>query len=209
MRYDNPNRDRFVREEMRNRKQRPNELFSAFLTDMETLAQRLIRRMTEHEKLDIILENMKISYKRRLALEDVRSIDHLAQLCYRFDTLEAHLYNPKIPAKPPHCLNEVVVEELEIISDGEEYDEAELNALEGRKTKGSFRFRKPETSDAADLSRGRPLCWNCRKIGHLWRDCDLRKNIFCHMCGHPEVTAFTCPQQHNLRPATEEPSKND
>lgn len=67
MRYDNPNRDRFVKEEMRNRKQRPNELFSAFLTDIETLSQRLMRKMSEDEKFDITFENMKISYKRRLA----------------------------------------------------------------------------------------------------------------------------------------------
>ncbi|XP_055590950.1 uncharacterized protein LOC129743032 [Uranotaenia lowii] len=38
-RYDNPNRDRLIKEEIRNRKQKPKELFSAFLTDIEVLAQ--------------------------------------------------------------------------------------------------------------------------------------------------------------------------
>lgn len=63
MRYDNPNRDRFIREEMRNRKQRPNELFSAYLTDVEAMSQRMTRKMTNEEKFDIIVENMKLSYK--------------------------------------------------------------------------------------------------------------------------------------------------
>lgn len=85
MRYDNPNRDRIIREELRNRRQRPNELFSAFLTDVETLAQRMIHKMSEREKFDLIIENMKMSYKRRLALEPIYSIAHLAQLCFKFD----------------------------------------------------------------------------------------------------------------------------
>lgn len=208
MRYDNPNRDRFVREEMRNRKQRPNELFSAFLTDMETLAQRLIRKMTEQEKFDIIAENMKISYKRRLALEEVVSIEHLAQLCYRFDTLEAHLYNPKLPLKP-HGINEVKLEDSESCSADEYEEDGVLNALEARKFR-SIRSRRVGGDEVADFTtRPKPLCWNCRKLGHLWRECEMRKAIFCHMCGHPEVTASNCPQQHNLRPLAEESSKND
>lgn len=208
MRYDNPNRDRFVREEMRNRKQRPNELFSAFLTDMETLAQRLIRRMTEAEKFDIIVENMKISYKRRLALEDVGSIEQLAQLCYRFDTLEAHLYNPKALMKP-HGINEISIEEHLNTSVCEEDDEGELNVIDIRKSKGNFRNRKSDPSDSVETpTRAKPLCWNCRMVGHLWRECDQKKTIFCHMCGHPDVTAFHCPQQHNPRFAAEDKSKN-
>ena len=54
---------------MRNRKQRPNELFSAYLapiyylTDLEAMSQRMTRKMTNEEKFDIIVENMKLSYK--------------------------------------------------------------------------------------------------------------------------------------------------
>lgn len=43
------------------------------------------------------------------------------------------------------------------------------------------------------------LCWNCRQGGHMWRDCEQRKMIFCHICGHPDTTAYQCPQKHNLR----------
>lgn len=209
MRYDNPNRDRFVKEEMRNRKQRPNELFSAFLTDMETLAQRLIRKISEQEKFEIIVENMKISYKRRLALEEIRSIEHLAQLCYRFDTLEAHLYNPKMPAKP-HVVNEVYAEDSEDSSEEEVDESGEINMVDARKNRGGLRGKRTDFSETTDgLGRAKPLCWNCRKVGHLWRDCETKKMIFCHMCGHPDVTAFTCPQQHNLRAVPDNQSKNE
>ena len=49
MRYDNPNRDRFIKEDLRNRKQRPNELFRAFLTDIERYI-RYIAISTSDEK---------------------------------------------------------------------------------------------------------------------------------------------------------------
>lgn len=105
MRYDNPNRDRYLKEEMRSRKQRPNELFSAYLTDLEAMSQRMMRKMSDEEKFDIIVENMKMSYKRRLALEPVYSIEHLAQLCYKFDALEGNLYNSRASSRP-HSLNQ-------------------------------------------------------------------------------------------------------
>lgn len=103
LRYDNPNRDRFIKEEMRNRKQKQNELFSAFLTDIESLAQRLINKMSEAEKFDIIVDNMKMSYKRRLALHQIASIEDLANMCYKFDALESSLYTPR--SKPVDVLN--------------------------------------------------------------------------------------------------------
>ncbi|KAL1395316.1 hypothetical protein pipiens_011338 [Culex pipiens pipiens] len=97
MRYDNPNRDRFIKDQMKARKQRPNEKFSAYLTDIEALSQRLVNKMTVQEKFSLIVENMKMSYQRRLALHmgSITSIGHLALLCYKFDSLETNLYNAK------------------------------------------------------------------------------------------------------------------
>ncbi|XP_062715241.1 uncharacterized protein LOC134291483 [Aedes albopictus] len=201
MRYDNPNRDRYIKEEMRNRKQRPNELFSAYLTDLEAMSQRMIRKMSDEEKFDIIVENMKLSYKRRLALEPVYSIEHLAQLCYKFDALEGNLYNPRTPSKP-NLLNQLDFED-EMPDDSTECEEADLLAIQRSKNwkpVGKSQLTVKETAEqAAEMS----LCWNCRKNGHLWRDCEQRKQIFCHICGNAETTAYQCPQKHNLRPKNE------
>lgn len=207
MRYDNPNRDRFIKEELRNRKQRPNELFSAFLTDIETLCQRLMRRLSNDEKFDIVIENMKMSYKRRLALEKIESLEHLAQLCYKFDALEGNLYHPRGPNKPP-VVNEIEYEEQEGEFRGTETDEWEIAAIQARRGQ-TERSRDLSIRKTEGLDRSNPLCWNCRKVGHLWRECNQKKAIFCHMCGHPETTAFRCPQQHDIRPALDTKSKNE
>lgn len=52
-----------------------------------------MRKLPEDEKFELVTE--KMSYKRRLALEQITSLEHLAQLCYRFDALEGNLYHSK------------------------------------------------------------------------------------------------------------------
>lgn len=206
MRYDNPNRDRVILEEMRNRKQRPNELFSAFLTDMEMLAQRMIRKMTEQQKFEVIVENMKISYKRRLALETIYSTDHLAQLCYRFDALETPLYHPY--SQPKRVINQIGLEEDAY---DEDFQVEEVNAVASKQTNRfpnaamKYSERKQEPTNESTES----ICWNCRKRGHSWRNCSEEKKIFCHVCGFLGRVVSKCPNRHDLGEVQSLLAKND
>ncbi|XP_062705363.1 uncharacterized protein LOC109412136 [Aedes albopictus] len=208
MRYDNPNRDRIVKEELRNRKQRPNELFSAFLADIEMLVQRLNHKMTEREKYELIIENMKIGYKRRLALEPIQSIEHLAQMCYKFDALEPNLYAIGLPTK-------ATVHQLTADDEEEDnYDSAEMDqifALQKRfsKFKRANKDGLGDSKGSSSENGSQLVCWNCRQTGHLWKECNKRKEIFCHICGHGDTTAFRCPNQHNLKPREDEEPKNE
>lgn len=212
MRFDNPNRDRLIKEELRNRKQRPNELFSAFLTDIESLAQRMIHKMSEREKFDLIVENMKMSYKRRLALEPINSIEHLAQMCYRFDALEPNLYHIGGTSKPQ--VHQMVAESES--EDDREADEDEqvfaINRKAGNssyKSKGRNTDKSGTRSEMPTKSQSQTLCWNCNQLGHMWRECDKKKVIFCHICGHADTTAFRCPNRHNLGERNSDDEKNE
>lgn len=204
MRYDNPNRDRIIREEMRARKQRPTELFSAYLTEMEMLAQRMMKKMTEAEKFEVIVENMKQSYKRRLALEPIHSIEHLAQLCFKFDALESNLYSTAAPSRP--AINQLDCDENYEDEQRELEETEELNALKARFNK-RFPVTKPTPGDSKDKTK-QTMCWNCQGVGHMWRECDKRKTIFCHVCGLADTTAYRCPNKHELGQKEELP-KNE
>ncbi|KAL9696094.1 hypothetical protein quinque_015379 [Culex quinquefasciatus] len=157
LRYDNPNRDRFTKE-MRARKQRPNELFSAFMTDIELMSQRLRRPMSEAEIFEIVVENMKMSHKRRLALHTVVSLEHLAQLCYMFDTLEGQLYNPQAKNKNP-LVNEVLLDDEGLLLEEEFGTDGEVDAINAAGGRTN-RFRQ-SGSDAAE--NGKATCWNCQR----------------------------------------------
>lgn len=191
MRYDNPNRDRFIKEEMRNRKQKPNELFSAFLTDLDSLQQRLIHPMSEFEKFELVVENMKMSYKRRLALEDIHSIEDLAQKCYRFDALEQSLFNPRSRGINQE-VHAVVVEEDEL-SDGENINVIDTNVV--RKANVT-KARNPVMPRNQEVNV--KFCWNCRNEGHFWRFCPQEKQVFCHVCGYTGRVVANCPGNHQM-----------
>lgn len=32
------------------------------------------------------------------------------------------------------------------------------------------------------------ICWNCKKLGHTYRDCCQGRSKFCYRCGQPNVT---------------------
>lgn len=204
MRYDNPNRDRIIKEEMRARKQRPTELFSAYLTDMEMLAQRMIKKMSEAEKFEIIVENMKLSYKRRLALEPIHSIEHLAQLCFKFDALESNLYSCSVQPRP--TVHQVECEEDGV---GEQYTDEDLDEIYALKARigNNISKTKPRFESTSDRTK-QSICWNCQRVGHMWKDCDKRKTIFCHICGLTDTTAYRCPNKHELGQKEELP-KNE
>ncbi|XP_062700476.1 uncharacterized protein LOC134284924 [Aedes albopictus] len=206
MRYDNPNRDRAIRDDMRNRKQKPNELFSAFLTDIEAMSQRLIRKMSAEEKFDLVVENMKMSYRRRLALQPIQSLDHLAQLCYQFDSLESNMFLTKPTAKPAG-LNQILAEEE--LEEYEEVSEEEDTAVMAVRPKITRKIASKPVESKDNQGADQPLCWNCRSLGHMWRDCTQRKTLFCHICGHGNTTAYQCPQKHNLKPRESVDSKNE
>lgn len=202
IRYDNPNRDRYIKEEMRNRKQKPNELFSAFLTEIEALSQRLINPMSEIEKFDIVVENMKISYKRRLALEDIRSIEDLAQKCYRFDALESNLFSPKSRGTNA----EVHV----LCAEDEDYEDEYINAIQskgGRRNPKQTENKYVGEQNSEEVVGG-IVCWNCRGNDHIWKFCPEEKRIFCHICGYVGKTAFNCPNNHQTNNALSKGSKN-
>lgn len=191
MRYDNPNRDKFIRDEMRLRKQKPNEKFSAYLTDMESMASRMVHPMSQAELYNLVTENMKMSYKRRLLLVRVESLTHLSQLCFQFDALEGTLNNPR-QGKPG--VNQIAVDE-EPYDEDDEVDEPEVLVVQPKPARPNRSTLEPVP---APRRRAEEACWNCRQLGHMWRDCSQKKRFFCHICGQEDTVASQCPKRHNL-----------
>lgn len=111
------------------------------------------------------------------------------------------MYLPRSAAKP--AVNAICYES-ETDRESEDEEEAGVLALQPK----SFRKGGPSGS----TSKSKPakessqlLCWNCRKTGHMWRDCDRKKGIFRHICGTQDTTAYRCPENHNLRPQDSSP----
>lgn len=64
----------------------------------------------------------------------------------------------------------------------------------------------PTRSDRSGTQANQdPVCWNCDKIGHLYRDCDLPKRLRCFYCKADGVPTTRCPcrQGNRLRARVE------
>lgn len=196
--FENPNKNKAIEDAIRERKQKGNERFSQYLADMERLFQSLSYRTEERQKLKIIYENMKMSYKRRLALTPVYSLTQLTEYCYSFDSLEPSLFTPVNQRAHPINLIEN--------SEGEDADtcsDEELNALfKARKFKTSKTKTTEECKDSPKKSQNdkdRNICWNCREEGHWYTNCSKPRSVFCYVCGEPSFTVKTCPNKHFSR----------
>lgn len=173
-----PNYNEKLFDEIRRRTQGENESIGVYLANMNGLFGRLSCSMSEEAKLKILLDNLAPFYQNQLGLVHVTSVDHLRQLGKKLETRRQAVEN-FMP--PPRRQRGLLEPDLACLSDGPESD---LLALE---TPVVFQ-------DVASGSRPKPVCWNCRRPGHLMSQCQQPRKIICHKCGTVGFTIRTCPE---------------
>lgn len=164
-------------DELRARKQGPNEGMGAYVACMLGLFERLElgEAVEEEQKLTLIKKNLHPSYLQKLALVPVRSIrelkeygKHLELAMARADAYEGkggknRLVEPEF-ACPKGSRGKPVV-----------------NAVETPPASVKAAAKKPT------------LCWNCRAEGHRFSKCDKEvTSKFCFRCGNPGETTVSC-----------------
>lgn len=209
IRFGDPNKDRKLLQEIKDRRQKKGESFVAFCSEIEGMFERMTKQYSERKRLKVLRNNMRRWYKTKLTFYKIKNIAHLNMLCQQLDKDSGRIYSKSSQPFKKHVRNVEATSESSTSSS----EDAEVCAFE-RRGKPERKDRvKHFTSTAAEVSGSREtlkepvaLCWNCRKYGHRWRDCKLPKVIFCHACGTPGVTFFTCPKSHKL---PQQNSKNE
>lgn len=217
MNFENPNKDSAIEDEMRERKHKSNERFSSYLADMERLSQSLSQPMEPRAKLKLIFDNTKISYRRRLALVPIQSINDLAKYCYQFDSFEPNLYANSNIKSQHQGIHQIDVEDFDNLTlDDDEEGEHEINAVQTSKqyyrnnrNKNNTKSKEQNNSNIKQFQRSQNQgqlnddndnrlvqCWNCKGDGHFAKDCPEPKSAYCYACGEPNVSKRNCPNQH-------------
>ncbi|KAK3915036.1 Activity-regulated cytoskeleton associated protein 2 [Frankliniella fusca] len=178
--YDN------LMEEIRARKQGPDESVGAYVSNMCSLFSRLETgldpeyQQKEDWRLSLTVKNLAPFYSERLALVKVLSFDHLKRLGrdledvrYRVESYEGKTrvrkMEPEFASKSPRPRTRPMVHEVE---------EEEEEVLE------------VERQDRPKLS-----CWNCGVVGHRFSACKKEKSgMFCYRCGRRDVSTVNCPR---------------
>lgn len=195
-RFGNPNRDRGIRAQLRELRQKRGETFVAFVTEVEKLNQCLKHPHSSRTIFEIVWENMRPHYRSKLATKRVHNLEHLLDLNHRIDATDLSLYRSGINTR-----NEV--HNIDIRSNSEEdnssFEDYAINAIQ-RKSK---LVKDVQTSNITNNTQLPPdtetsnlKCWNCQKSGHHWRTCKEVKLIFCYACGNLGRTTRTCERNH-------------
>lgn len=229
LRFEQLNKDRVIERQILDRRQWPNETIMAYVSTIEKLAQQLGKPMPEDRKYEILRDNVKDAYKPFLIQYRITNISELLSVCYELDKSMTQTPTPYHRTRQPqvNCLEEEGEwnegpddEELNAVGRGgtrypndrpREQPRTKPSAL-GRphqerytgtipKSEGP-EHSKPTAPVDHDASQelGAILCWNCRQFGHYWRNCEQDKRVFCHFCGHTNVTTAKCPNSHFLDP---------
>lgn len=233
LRFEPVHQDRTVERQIMDRRQYPNEPIMKFVDKMERLMQQLGRPIAEERKLEILKENIKDAYKPFLLPYRITTINELIAVCIELDRAMTPTPMPYHRSRHPqiNCLEEE--EEWDEDPEKEEVNAVGRGGTRftNQRTRDQPRIKpstsghgppmqytgtipKGEVAGSANAPTpldteggqeiGAILCWNCRQFGHYWRNCEQDKRVFCHFCGHTNVTTGMCPNNHFL-----DQTKND
>lgn len=189
--YLSPEYEEEIWNDLRNRSQGLDEKAAVFIAIMENLFNKLSERPGETKRLTIIRRNLLPYLQNQLALQRIVSISDLIQAC---QTIEAvRLRSERV--RPPPTNPRLVAEPHLMYRPVRSHNAAITEAVEPRATEVCW----TEAAVAASLASpptpesGQIRCFNCRRFGHISRNCDRPHSMRCYRCGKPNVTVRTCP----------------
>lgn len=169
-----------IREEWRNRKQKPGESFDCFYEAVCTIMDRLPTPMSELELIEILARNLRPEIRQELLYVPVHSIPRLRKLVQMRENFlsEEHVRKNFASKNPnvnfPRRIADISTDDIEeTFLESEQYEtKITVNAIQNITFNGK--------------------CWNCDEIGHHWQDCTKDRSVFCYGCGEKQVYKPNC-----------------
>lgn len=176
--------------EAKSRTQGKNESVLIFVSVMQNMFNRLPNKISEAEKILIIIRNLQPYYQRAVCRDTFTSISELLNV---LRILERTKINCDKFLEPKTFLNSL------------EPDLAYRCTSNKKEEKEVFEI-KEAISKTIPISNMR--CWNCRERGHLFRACGAPKQrLFCYKCGRFGVTVSNCNCKGNAVGESRESAK--
>lgn len=155
------------------RKQLPGEPIDKFFQDLNALRLRLDYPVSEFEMIRIAKGNLKRNIAEIIHAMPISSMEQL-----RIECLEVERRFPRRELRPA----------APMANKGYRVSEAQMGLED-------YRIYE-EVADTEEVSAvsNTVLCWNCRKQGHIFRDCPAEvRSLFCYKCGYANTTSPKCP----------------
>lgn len=180
-----------IREELHNRKQKPNETFESFYDAINKILDLLTIPLHESEVIEIMSRNLRPEIRHELLYVEINSLAALKKLCLKREKLlNEDAFKRNIPSRifPQRRIAAV---EAEGVTDGSQGN-LDCDLVEGVDL----------TVNAISKPEKLLKCWNCDEEGHYWDMCLKDRNIFCYGCGLKNVYKPQCTVcSKNLKPS--------
>ncbi|CAG4957097.1 unnamed protein product [Colias eurytheme] len=158
--------------EAKSRTQGSNESVVIYVSAMQNLFNRLPNKISEMEKIMIIIKNLQPYYQRAVCRDVFSSISDLINVLRILERTKINCDNFKEPKSSYKSM---------------EPDLAYKSSIENNHEIHEVKALVPKTYS------NKPRCWNCRESGHLFRSCAAPKQrLFCYRCGRFGITSKEC-----------------
>ncbi|KAG5879134.1 hypothetical protein JTB14_004110 [Gonioctena quinquepunctata] len=172
-------------DEIRRRTQGSQEQVINHVSVLENLFKRLSVVPREETRVQIIRRDFSPHLQAQLSIHDINSLSTLINLARSVEETEWRIQKF---CPPPSNLRGLLEPDLAYRRP------SNVSVISKNNSMNFMGIDQPYFSD-----RPVTLCWNCRKSGHRFRQCDQPNKLFCFRCGQENVTKKTCPQcQKNL-----------
>lgn len=186
--FDIPDYDYRMLAEIRNRTQGESESIVIYLAIMEGMFSRISRTISEEEKLEIILHNIRPCYSNILATcTQINNLETLRSLCRNFEKIKIRSDAFK---EPPSITSKTLAPEFSY--NYRSYNKT-LNNFNSSCANGKINFNAASNSKVYAITPNKQYCFRCKDNSHSMRECKAERVIKCFRCGLKDVRLPECP----------------
>lgn len=170
--------------EIRSRTQGVDEPVHIYFSVMSYLFSRLKEPMSEKDKLDIMLHNIRPTFTQQLAMVEVNTVKDLKDMCRK---LEAAQERAKLFTEPQKQTHTVIHPKFAY------HGKTKTQVAAVVQHNANVKVDKPSGGSAKTSKVA--LCYKCGKGNHDFKKCnETPKPVRCYTCGELGYTKFTCPK---------------